>query len=163
MDSESYPDHLTIQQVGGAEGVDASPISERSSDVRTSSLQRRISELFKTQQGGAKKAKRSSKRKTSTKSKKSASSKTKKSSTRRRKSSRKTSLKGGKKRGDNPHLAAFRRLVDEVYKKVKAKGKTRKDAMKSASQVRKSVLLKNPALKSNPEKLTTEALLHFKA
>lgn len=100
-------------------------------DVTTSFLEDHIKKLFKKQQTGGRPAKEKKKRK-------------------------KRTLTGEKKH--NPHFEHFRRLVDHIAEKTTL---SRKEAMKEASKVRNSVLVRTPGLKTNPKELTDAAIEAF--
>jgi hypothetical protein len=112
VDDAEYPDHLTIVNTGG----DAS--DSELSDISTSALQERITQLFRNQeqQGGRRR------RKTKTKSTKKKTTSTKKKSKKASKKSKskkvsKKKMTGGK-RGSNPGFAAYLELLKHVKKGV---------------------------------------------
>ena len=138
-DSESsFPDHLTIlsDQVGGR--------GYANSDLDTEDLRDRIDQLFKDQNGGAKK-------------KKSKKTKSRKATSTRRKSRK---MSGGKRKlGEGPQ--AFMALLKHIYSKLKPKGKSYKESIKEAKRLWDSVAKKNPSLEKKYKERTAAAIKAF--
>lgn len=149
---DEYPDHLTIVDMEGGDATKSD-----TSDITTSALEAKINQLFKEQQGGGKKkgSKKASKKKGSKKASK------KKGSKKASKKKASKKMSGGKGDANSPALKEWRRLLNHVFKKFKSEGKSMKEAMMKAKKIRDSIIVKDPSMKTQHQKVADAAIKKF--